>query len=281
MSILTTPEIRAIEFTERRKGFDPDEVAAFMDDVCETIVAANEGTKAAQDEAASLRTRVADLEAEAARLSARAADLEAEHEANRSALSEAAAGLASAQESLLHMQAEVDQMRAVSGVSESVELLSSAQATAAETITRAQNYAEELRVAADGYAASAHADADLYSRNTRGEADNYSVNLREIAEQDLVQLRVQAEALRDGEAAYRSRVASVLRSALEFVEGAVAGSELPAVAEGNVDDMFIDDVIVDTPETSAEELLEESVVEQAEAELEQEAVENFEEQHWN
>lgn len=263
MTNLTPAEVRTIEFTERRKGLDKDEVEAFMEDVCATLVAADEryaGVSGAIDEqrarAEAAEARLAELEAQLAQAQADLGSMQgegaAERDANRVALEEATAALAEAQQAMQEMADELNAMRATAGVTESVDLLFSAQQAAADTINRANALATETRREADDYAAVVRAEADDYAAATREETNRWAEDIRVQAEQDLVNLREQAAQLRDRESEYRAQVSSVLRSALEFVDVPV----LPAPGgEAPESELFEESDVVDeysTPEFEVE-----------------------------
>jgi DivIVA domain-containing protein len=236
MTILSTADIRSVEFTSARKGYDHDEVAAFIDDVCETIADQKDAITALTYDLDSIREGAGEVSAEQESLSARVAELEAalahavreladEKQANTQALENAAGALSRAQHEHKDMKEKLEQAQEYSQVTPSVELLTSAQHTAEMTIARATKLAESMT-----------RESDEYSARTRAEADTYSVAVREQAERDLEDLNNEFDNLKNAQSDYRKQVSSVLRSALEFIEGSLTLDTTPQGSQAKYDE---------------------------------------------
>lgn len=252
MTNLTPADVAVLEFSEKRKGYDPDEVQLFMDDVRETLAAGAERVSTLERELASATSRAEALSAQAgqvteadtalhAEVDALRGELAREKAASKQALDEAAAALASAKEQL-------SQMEGATQAAEAVELLEAARLTAQETISRAREHSERVRL-----------EGDIYAANTREAADTYSIAIREAAERDLAGIRTEAAALRESEAAYRSRAAGILRSALEFIEVHVEYAGDNAALE----EVTFEEVEAEAVEVEIEEAFEEAAAEAA------------------
>lgn len=237
MAILTTADVRSVEFTERRKGYDPDEIAAFIDDICETIAAQKDAIEAATAKETDLSSRVTELESALAQVRS---ELETERSQNTQALEEAAVALEAAKIERASLVEQLENSSRNSEVSESVELLASAHKTAEETIARANEHAQRTRDDADAYASETRESADTYAGQVREEADQDAAGTRRDAEAEVETLRSQAAELRAGQEAYRDRIVGVLRSALEFMEGA-ATTDTVIDGDANDDAVFTDD----------------------------------------
>lgn len=247
MTILSTADVRSVEFNERRKGYDPDEISAFVDDVCETIAAQKDDIDAKQAQLDSLNVRVADIEEQARQAQE---ELAAEREANRQALEEAALALAKAKEEHQAMLAEMDNSPRNQEVSQSVELLTSAHKTAEETIAKANDEAASVSAAAEQYAAEVRAEADTYADGARRDADAYAADTRADAQRSVEELTSQAAELRASQEAYRERITGVLRSALEFIEGSMT---VDVIVEGDEEDADVFDASTDGSEPENEQ----------------------------
>lgn len=247
MTILSTADVRGVEFTERRKGFDPEEIAAFTDDVCETIAHQKDLITAADERIAELEAKVSEVAnvaneegAEIEDLRTKVAELEAallaEKTENEAALEQAATALATAQANQASMQARLDEVGENTGVTESVDLLTSAHKTAEDVIARANAAAEE----------------------TTAKADEYYDDMVSAAATELAETKAAADSVRTAAEEYRAQALSVLRSATEFLQGAEAVEASEIVVDEVIEETVIFEPEEDAPAAEETEVVEDS-----------------------
>ncbi len=246
MTILSTADIRSVDFSERRKGFDPEEVSAFTDDVCETIADQKDMITAAEERIATLEAEIkqlsllgSDNDSEKVDLRNRVAqlesDLQSEKQENESTLEQAAGALAAAQANQATMQARLDEASEKSGVTDSVDVLASAHRTAEDVLARANDTAA----------------------NTLAEADAYHANMVSASAAEVAEAEQTVADAREKLAEYRTQALSVLRSATSFLEGsevADAVAEVEVVEEEVVVTVseYLEDVyVIDVEEDDA------------------------------
>ena len=246
MTILSTADIRSVDFSERRKGFDPEEVSAFTDDVCETIADQKDMITAAEERIATLEAEIkqlsllgSDNDSEKVDLRNRVtqleSDLKSEKQENESTLEQAAGALAAAQANQATMQARLDEASEKSGVTDSVDVLASAHRTAEDVLARANDTAA----------------------NTLAEADAYHANMVSASAAEVAEAEHAIADAREKLAEYRTQALSVLRSATSFLEGsevADAVAEVEVVEEEVVVTVseYLEDVyVIDVEEDDA------------------------------
>ena len=252
MTILSTADIRSVDFSERRKGFDPEEVSAFTDDVCETIADQKDMITAAEERIATLEAEIkqlsllgSDNDSEKIDLRNRVAqlesDLQSEKQENESTLEQAAGALAAAQanqatmqtrmdEAQANMQARLNEASEKSGVTDSVDVLASAHRTAEDVLARA-NYT---------------------AANTLAEADAYHANMVSASAAEVAEAEHSIAGAREKLAEYRTQALSVLRSATSFLEGSevadavaeveVVEEEIVVTVSESLEDVYVIDV---------------------------------------
>jgi hypothetical protein len=234
--------IAAQSFTRTRKGFEVDEVRAYLVDLASQVREANRRSDDANRRLVELERRATDprdlseeqvtqlLGEETARVleTARkaAADIRAKAEAEaaeatgsadaqatatREAADQYAQGTRSAadehaQQVRQEADAEVAALRA-EVEAEVAALRAKAESVLVERTTEAEFAAAEIRTEADGYAREVRSAADTYSTDTRSAADAYAADTRSAADayRDDLRARVDLEAAKAADAAEAAR----------------------------------------------------------------------------
>jgi DivIVA domain-containing protein len=179
-----TPELfETIEFTERRKGYDTDEVETFLEEA---------GTALAQ-----LLARYRQLEQQAAGADGRIAEAEqraaaAEQRANQQAAVAADAGAAASAAAAVNEQAEVDQAARTLLMARRT-----AEAIEADARQQSQVVLGEAKTRADRQLGEAQAEADELIRRARIQAEQEYAERRVRAQDEVVALEERRAQLGD------------------------------------------------------------------------------------
>jgi len=179
-----TPELfETIEFTERRKGYDTDEVETFLEEA---------GTALAQ-----LLARYRQLEQQAAGADGRIAEAEqraaaAEQRANQQAAAAADAGAAASAAAAVNEQAEVDQAARTLLMARRT-----AEAIEADARQQSQVVLGEAKTRADRQLGEAQAEADELIRRARIQAEQEYAERRVRAQDEVVALEERRAQLGD------------------------------------------------------------------------------------
>jgi DivIVA domain-containing protein len=179
-----TPELfETIEFTERRKGYDTDEVETFLEEA---------GTALAQ-----LLARYRQLEQQAAGADGRIAEAEqraaaAEQRANQQAAVAADAGAAASAAAAVNEQAEVDQAARTLLMARRT-----AEAIEADARQQSQVVLGEAKTRADRQLGEAQAEADELIRRARIQAEQEYAERRVRAQDEVVALEERRSQLGD------------------------------------------------------------------------------------
>jgi len=183
-----TPELfEKTEFTERRKGYDIEQVETFMEDAGTALAQLLVRVRHTEERASVAEGRLADAETRAASAEERAGEVQARAQA---AVAEAQANAATA--SAMSEEAEVEQ---------AARTLLMARRTAeqmeADARGQAQNLLAEAKTRADRQLAEAQAEAEELIRRARTQADSEFADRRERASEEVQVLESRRSQLAD------------------------------------------------------------------------------------
>lgn len=183
-----TPELfEKTEFTERRKGYDIEQVETFMEDAGTALAQLLVRVRHTEERAAVAESRLSEAEARAAAAEEKAGEVQARAQA---AVAEAQASARSA--SALSEEAEVEQ---------AARTLLMARRTAeqmeADARGQAQNLLVEAKTRADRQLAEAQAEAEELIRRARTQADSEFADRRERAMEEVQVLESRRSQLAD------------------------------------------------------------------------------------
>jgi cell division septum initiation protein DivIVA len=183
-----TPELfEKTEFTERRKGYDIEQVETFMEDAGTALAQLLVRVRQTEERAQVAENRLAEAEARAKAAEERAGEIQAKAQA---AIAEAQASARTA--SALSEEAEVEQ---------AARTLLMARRTAeqmeADARAQAQNLLAEAKTRADRQLAEAQAEAEELIRRARTQAENEFAERRERAMEEVHVLESRRSQLAD------------------------------------------------------------------------------------
>jgi cell division septum initiation protein DivIVA len=183
-----TPELfEKTEFTERRKGYDIEQVETFMEDAGTALAQLLVRVRHTEERAAVAESRLSEAESRAASAEEKAGEIQARAQA---AVAEAQASARSA--TALSEEAEVEQ---------AARTLLMARRTAeqmeADARGQAQNLLVEAKTRADRQLAEAQAEAEELIRRARTQADSEFADRRERAMEEVQVLESRRSQLAD------------------------------------------------------------------------------------
>lgn len=182
-----TPELfEKIEFTERRKGYDTEQVETFLEDAGTALAQLLARTRHIEERAASADARIADAEARAAAAEERAARVE------RQAREAIAAAESARTSAAMSEEAEVEQAA-------KTLLMARRTAEAMEQEARGQSQAllGEAKTRADRQLAEAQAEAEELIRRARAQAEDEYADRRTRVLEEVQNLEVRRSQLGD------------------------------------------------------------------------------------